>query len=832
MLIRSISRLLVSVVSLGTIAAAQSPQDLPLDDGTRRFLEALSPEKQADILREFGKAIAGQVPASPDVIEAQELNWSYGRSPPFYPSPPGKGLGNWSRAYEQASAIVSQMTLDEKVSVTSGQTTTPNGCNGMIPGVPRLGFPGICVNDGPSGLHGVEAVNGYAAGVTVAAAWNRDLARARGRHMGLEAKRRGVNNLLGPTVGPLGRTVLGGRNWESFSVDPYLCGVMGAQTVLGMQEHVIATAKHFIANEQETNRNPSTFGMGNASVTANLDDRTMHELYLWPFQDLVKAGVGSVMCSYNRINGSHGCQNSYTQNGLLKTELGFQGFVITDAGALHSGVSSANAGADVTTPFNVMWGGNLTAAIANGTMEESRLDDMVTRIVASWFKYGEFEPGTGIPVDVSKPHKVVSSISRESRKTIFQGAVEGIVLVKNHNNTLPLKKPKVLSLFGYDADVPRTNNREGPYSKWDLGFQSVNVTDGQVLGLTIGVGQVPGGAHRGTLITGGGSASITPAYINSPYSAFQQRAMQDSTFLYWDFESQDPVYANAGSDACIVFINEFSTEGSERSTLADPWSDQLVQNVAAKCPNTIVSIHNAGVRLVDQWIDHPNVTAVLFAHLPGQDAGSSLVEIIYGDQSPSGRLPYTVAKNESDYGELLMPVTADNASNYYTSANFTEGVYIDYRRFDAFNIAPRYEFGFGLSYTTFGYSGLHLELTSAGTNASVLPPPGLVTEGGQESLWDVIAIASVDVKNTGSVAASAIPQLYVGIPKAPVKQLRGFDKVFLKPGGVKKVKFSLTRRDLSIWDVEQQNWVLGKGQYNFYAGASSRDLPLTYKLVL
>lgn len=154
---------------------------------------------------------------------------------------------------------------------------------------------------------------------------------------------------------------------------------MGAQTVSGMQEHVIATAKHFIANEQETNRNPSTFGMGNASVTSNLDDRTMHELYLWPFQDLVKAGVGSVMCSYNRINGSHGCQNSYTQNGLLKTELGFQGFVLTDAGALHSGVSSANAGTDATTPFNELWGSNLTAAIANGTIEESRLDDMVTR---------------------------------------------------------------------------------------------------------------------------------------------------------------------------------------------------------------------------------------------------------------------------------------------------------------------------------------------------------------------------------------------------------------------------------------------------------------------
>ncbi|GKT50518.1 putative beta-glucosidase M [Colletotrichum spaethianum] len=784
------------------------------------------------MLRIFELALAGQVPASPDVISAQELAWSYGHSPPVYPTPLGKGLGDWSDAYKKASALVSQMTVDEKVSVTSGQTTTTNGCAGMIPGVPRLGFPGICVQDGPNGLHGIEAVNGYASAITVGAAWNRGLALARGYHMGLEAKSKGVNSLLGPTIGPLGRTVLGGRNWESFSVDPYLCGVMGAHTVLGIQNHVIATAKHFIANEQETNRNPSTFGLGNASVSATIDDKTMHELYLWPFQDAAKAGVGSVMCSYNRINGSHGCQNSYTQNGLLKTELAFQGFVITDAGALHSGVSSANAGTDATTPFTEMWGGNLSQAIANGTMSESRLDDMVTRIVANWFKYADFEPGTGLVVDISKPHEVTSSIFPESKKTLFQGAVEGIVLVKNHNNTLPLQKPKILSLFGYDASTPLKNTPEGPYNKWSLGFQSVNVTDEETIGLAIGVGTLPGAARLGTLVSGGGSASNTPAYMDSPYNAFQQRALQDDTFLVWDFESQDPVYANGGSDACIVFINEFAAEGSDRVSLADPWSDQLVKNVAGKCANTIVSIHNAGTRLVDQWIDHPNVTAVIFAHLPGQHSGSSLVEIIYGEQSPSGRLPYTVAKNESDYGDLLMPVTADNISNYYTSANFTEGVYIDYRRFDAFDITPRYEFGFGLSYTTFEYSGLELSLASKGINASALPPPGPVTQGGQESLWDIIAVVCGDVKNTGTVAASEVTQLYVGIPNGPVKQLRGFEKILLQPKELKTVTFPLTRRDLSTWDVFQQNWVLQKGEYTIYIGASSRDVRLTSKLVL
>lgn len=186
---------------------------------------------------------------------------------------------------------------------------------------------------------------------------------------------------MGPTIGPLGRTVTGGRNWESFSVDPYLCGKMGEQTVLGIQESVLATAKHFIVNEQETNRSPNMFGFGNASLSSNIDDKTMHEYYLWPFQDAVKAGVGSVMCSYQRVNGSHGCQNSWTQNGLLKTELGFQGSIVSDWGAQWAGIASVHAGMDLVMPTSQLWGQNLTVAVENGTMTQSRLDDMVIQQV-------------------------------------------------------------------------------------------------------------------------------------------------------------------------------------------------------------------------------------------------------------------------------------------------------------------------------------------------------------------------------------------------------------------------------------------------------------------
>lgn len=180
---------------------------------------------------------------------------------------------------------------------------------------------------------------------------------------------------------------------------------------------------------------------------------------------------------------------------------------------------------------------------------------------------------------------MVSAINPLSRDNIFQGAAEGIVLVKNYNNTLPLKKPKMLTLYGYDAHIPVTNTPGGPYNKYTLGFQSVNVTDAEMQGLMIGVGDLPGAARLGTLLSGGGSASVVPAYMTSPFDAFSQRAREDGTFLLWDFESQDPVYANAGSDACIVFINEFASEGQDRSTLADPWSDELVMNVASKCPN-------------------------------------------------------------------------------------------------------------------------------------------------------------------------------------------------------------------------------------------------------
>lgn len=612
---------------------------------------------------------------------------------------------------------------------------------------------------------------------------------------------------------------------------------------------MITSVKHFIGNEQETNRNPS----GNvAAVSSNIDDKTIHELYLWPFQDAVHAGAGSVMCSYQRVNNSYACQNSKTQNGLLKTELGFEGFVVSDWGGQHTGLASAEAGLDVAMPDSPYWGaagGNLTAAVNNGSLAEARVEDMATRVVAAWYQMGQDVSnetlqswpynsgltlvqqdfpvaGIGMPSVMTAPKVPVYARQPSSKPVLLNGALEGHVLVKNVNNALPLQSPKLLSIFGYDAIAPPTMDvpAAGSTSLWSSGVEPY--IDIPSSGSTTPLEQI---AFNGTMISGGGSGANAPAYISAPFDALQEQIYQDDTSIYWDFISGNPE-VDSSSDACLVFINAFATEGYDRPGLHDDFSDGLVLNVAANCSNTIVIIHNAGLRLVDQWIDHPNVTALIFAHLPGQDSGRALVQLLYGVQSPSGKLPYTVAKNETDIN-VASPALPEGEYSLFPQSNFSEGIYIDYRDFDAKNITPRYEFGFGLTYTTFNYSDLQMTLLSGVSNA-YLPPDTGILEGGEASLWDIIAEVSATITNTGAVDAAEVAQLYVGIPNGPVRQLRGFSKVDVPVGENVIVEFDLTRRDLSEWNTANQSWVLQEGEYAIYVGASSRDLPLSGSLTI
>ncbi|RSL73096.1 Beta-glucosidase cel3A [Fusarium sp. AF-6] len=663
---------------------------------------------------------------------------------PSRPAAPGSGKGIWKNAYASARDFVALLTLEEK-----------------------------------------------------------NLTYQRGYYMGKEFKAKGVNVLLGPNVGPLGRTPLGGRNWEGFSVDPYLTGQLSAESIIGHQDAgVIANVKHFIANEQETFRRPY-FGI--EAVSSNVDDKTLHEYYLWPFVDSVRAGVASVMCSYNRINSTYGCENSKLMNGILKSELSFDGFVLLDWNARHS-LSSANAGLDMVMPSGGNWGENLTEAVQNGTVSEERITDMATRILAAWYLAGQDlhfpTPGIGMK-NLSLPHEQVDARVPESRPILLEGAIAGHVLVKNEDNALPFREnPKMISVFGYDATVPDTKNTD---KLFELGYTSSPEMGQAVLGKEEHFDQA---ARGGTIVSGGRAAANSPPYISDPLSAIQQRAAKDGSWVNWDLSSFNPD-VNGASDVCLVFINAMATEGWDRDGLHDDFSDGLILNVASKCANTVVVIHAAGIRLVDQWIEHPNITATIIAHLPGQDSGESLVKLLYGEAGFSGKLPYTIAKNESDYTPYAP--CGREADSTDPQCDFTEGVYLDYRSFDARDITPRFEFGFGLSYTEFKYSSLKVNIRNPAST---------------EDLWHTIATVKATIANVGPVSGEEVAQLYVAIPNSPPKQLRGFEKLALEKGSSAEVQFELTRRDFSVWDVVKQDWALQSGNYTIFVGASSRSLPL------
>ncbi|KAG8157075.1 hypothetical protein KVR01_013065 [Diaporthe batatas] len=730
----------------------------------------------------------------------------YGQSPPVYPSPETLAHGDWEEAIYKARELVSRMTLEEKVSLTAG-VEVDTGCSGMIAPVERVSFPGLCLHDAGQGVRNADFVNSWPSGIHIGASWNKALAYKRALAMGGEFRRKGVQVMLGPVVGPIGRVVRGGRNWEGISPDPYLSGVLVHELVAGTQDAgVIASTKHYIGNEQEVDRMPTK---ARQAVSSNIDDVTMHELYLWPFQDAVHAGSGSIMCSYQRLNNSYGCQNSKALNGLLKEELGFQGFVVTDWLAAHSGVGSALAGLDMIMPLPAaFFGDNLTEAVNNGSVPEQRVTDMVVRILASWYKMGQDvdypAAGVGIPMNLAIPHEIVEGRKKSDKPVLFQSAVEGHVLVKNINNALPLRQPRALSVLGYGAKDWETNMVGNP-SAWTFGFQPTNTTElreGVTSALAGVYPNVTGPARGGAIVSGGGSGATSIATFMSPFNALLQRAEEDDTQIFWDFKSGEPEVLGV-SDACLVFVNAYATETMDRPGLRDDYTD---------------------VRLVDQWIDHPNVTAVVLGHLGGQYAGKAIVSLLYGDENFSGKLPYTVAKNESDYGHLLDPTYPEGDYTTFPQSDFDEGVYIDYRRFDKAGIEPRYEFGFGMSYTNFTYSNMHIRATGNHSNPY---PQGPIMQGGHVDLWDPVAVVTADVKNTGAVDGSEVAQLYVGIPGAPARQLRGVEKPEITAGETASVMFQLTRRDLSVWDVVAQKWNLQSGNYSIFVGPSSRSFPLS-----
>lgn len=273
----------------------------------------------------------------------------------------------------------------------------------------------------------------------------------------------------------------------------------------------------------------------------------------------------------------------------------------------------------------------------------------------------------------------------------------------------------------------------------------------------------------------------------------------------------------SNSEVCIAFINSWSGEGADRSELSNDAQDEMVNEVASNCNNTVVVVNISGPRVLDAWVEHENVTAVIYGGLLGQESGNAIADVLYGDVNPSGKLIHTIAKNASNY-----PASVCETAN----CPFTEGVYIDYRWFDRKGIQPRYPFGFGLSYTSFSYGEVSARVTNQSALASRYPK-GKLGLGGITGLFDDAVKVTTSIKNTGSLEGSEVAQLYVSFPKEaqqPVRILRGFEKVSIAPGESAKVQFSLRRRDLSYWDVTAQQWAIAKGKYTFSVGASSREL--------
>lgn len=543
-------------------------------------------------------------------------------------------------------------------------------------------------------------------------------------------------------------------------------------------------------------------------LTPPTDSKTLHETYLWSFYDAVHSGIGGVMCAMNKVNNTLSCESESLLMDILKTELGFPGFVFPDVNGQQHALLSANNGLDYGS--SSLWStSTIQGYLEKHNMTEARLNDMAVRNLMGYY---HVHLDNGAQPSTAEEDAYVDVRGNHSKLIRAHGS-KSMVLLKNLNSSLPLKKPHTMAIFGSHARAAVA----GPNMQF------------RVMG--------SGPTYDGHLATDSGSGQGSLPYLITPEMALTAKASQDGTMLRW--VANDTYSSSSGSnlvmqgsdstsvtpsigsyaenmDVCLVFINALAGEGADRTELYNSDQDALIKEVAENCANTVVVINTVGARLVDQWIEHENVTAVLYGSLLGQESGNSIVDVLYGEVDPSGRLIYTIAQNEPDYNVGICSTQ---------NCNFTEGNYIDYRYFDAYNVTPRYEFGYGLSYTNFTYSHLGVDASSSLS----LYPTGKLSVGGYEDLWDVVATVSVHVRNTGTVDGAEVPQLHIGYPKAaeqPARQLRGFENVEIKSGQQTEVKFEVRRRDISHWGVEAQQWAVAPGTYQVWVGASSRDLRL------
>jgi beta-glucosidase len=663
----------------------------------------------------------------------------------------------------QAHAMLSKLTLEQKIELMGGTASM------FTRPMPAIDLPRFKMSDASVGVKTWGPTTAYAGGSALAASWDPDLSRRIGEALGRDARARNVNFLLGPGVN-LARSPVAGRNFEYLSEDPFLNSTLVVPFIEGVQSQgVIATVKHYALNDQEFNRH---------NASADVDERTMRELYLPSFEAAVtKAHVDAVMNSYNLVNGTHATQNDFLNLQVLKGEWKFDGVLMSDWDATYDGVAACNNGLDLEMPSpKFMNAKNLVPAVKSGQVKESTIDDHILRLLRDELRYGFATRPQFDPAD--------STYSVSDRRLVLEEALDSITLLKNEDKLLPLDPAKIKNIAIIGPNVYPAVTGGGGSSEAHA-FEPVSILTGiaNFLGL---------GAH-----------------------VFYSPAMPDN---------DDQKKAVAQADVVIVAVGfdaKTEREGSDRPFTLPAGQDALIEEVVAANPRTIVLLTGGGGMDVSRWID--KVPALLHLYYPGQEGGTAVAQILFGEHNPEGKLPVSFDRSwetnpsakwyhgDPKDNTTLNTTGADGRPLDYTIEHIKYGdkLMVGYRYWTTTGRHPLYPFGYGLSYTTFKFSRLQAPATaSSGSTVTV----------------------SFDVTNTGTVAGADVAQLYVSDPSAqvdrPERELKGFAKVRLTPGETRHVTLSLDARAFSYWDTPAHKWIIDPGKFVLRVGDSSENTPL------
>ena len=691
-------------------------------------------------------------------------------------------------ADQRAAKLLAAMTQDEEITLIGGNGNGAAPHTGATYAIPRLGLRAVFFSDGPVGpRQGVATAMPIP--MALAATFDPPLAYAHGHEIGEEARAKGNDVVFAPTVNIL-RTPQGGRSYEAYGEETNLVARTAVGWIKGAQDAgVIGDVKHFVANNQEGQNGAPPLSSANGGrmvVNANVDERTLREVYFPHFEAAVKqANVGSLMCSYNRVNGSYACENHHTLQEVLEAQWGFKGIVLADYGASKDTIGNLNNGLDFIPDLGQADQSYqpqlVTAAIASGQVTKATLDGHVLRILRTLFAYGVFDrPG------YTNDDAQINVAAHE--KTAEQIEERAITLLKN-DGILPLKPGvKKIAVIGPYADLFVTGGGSGAVSA----RQVVTVL-------------------KGIIKRAGSGVSVTYANgSDQAAAAALAKAADVAVVVVGDVETEgqdkDCIGLNCTSDTANS-VSVLFTENSDCTKQPCPLNgmneDGLITTVAAAQPKTVVVLET-GAPVLTPWRDQ--VPAVLEAWYPGQEGGTAIAKVLFGDVDPGGRLPATFMADASQLPTAGSPMQYPGVAEEET---YSEGLLVGYKWYDAKHLTPAFPFGAGLSYTSFRYGALRVASSTAA---------------------NTVAVATVDVTNTGKRAGIAVPQLYLGKPATatltqPVRQLVGYTSVNVPAGRTVRVSFPLNDRAFASWDTT--HWTVTPGCYALSAGSSSRSLPST-----